>query len=130
MQRALPRLSVLAARARLFVGSDRPALPASSSTCTGVCFVLHAWAQAVVGALLPLAVLWVLEERARCCELQLWQRQLLERQQRQRSGEPVPALVAVHPGGLLESPLSAGLLVVWLTASAWALWLALEVALL
>ena len=78
--------------------------------------------------LLPLVLLWEVEERLRARELSSLRR---ERRQAERvAGEARVCPAEEGAGCLPESPLSLRLLVGWMAASALLLWLLLEALLL
>lgn len=76
--------------------------------------------QAVGGVLLPLALLWAIEERLRCrevCALQQQRRQ----QQAALAGSEGAQQEALGPCRSPQ-PLTAATLVSWVACSAWVLW--------
>ncbi|KAI3425693.1 hypothetical protein D9Q98_007670 [Chlorella vulgaris] len=88
--------------------------------CLPLCFSVHAWLQAVGGVLLPLALLWAIEERLRCrevCALQQQRRQ----QQAALAGSEGAQQEALGPCRSPQ-PLTAATLVSWVACSAWVLW--------
>ena len=94
------------------------------ASCLALCISVHGWLQAVGGVLVPLAVLWALEERLRCREVSTQRRQWREAQG-----------LEGWPGGTSEPcrpprPLTAAALLAWLACSAWLLWVGLEALLL
>ena len=99
----------------------------SADGCRNSCVAVNAWALGVLGVLLPLAILWGLEERSRL----LFQRQWLELHSpagssggsragggSRRAGGP--------PAHRTPRPVPRLMLALWLLAFGWAVWAALE----
>lgn len=93
----------------------------------GTCVAVHAWLQAVLGVLLPLLVMWALEERSRL----RFQRQWLQHHAARREASagvgtrPPPQAATLH-----TRPVPGLVLAAWLAACALAMWALMEAALL
>lgn len=113
----------------------------SAAGCMGACVAVHGWLQVVLGALLPLAVMWAVEERSRLRFQQQWlQHHVVVGEeggddaassrggatsasgaQQQRSAAGAAKLLPPVPGVALAA---------WLAASSWALWRVFEILVL
>ncbi|PRW32615.1 hypothetical protein C2E21_8250 [Chlorella sorokiniana] len=96
-----------------------PAPPTCSwDACRNSCIAVNAWVLTVLGTLLPVAVLWAVEERSRL----RFQRQWL---QLHRPSRPAP-----QAGGGADSGGTRGvswlMLCLWLLFFAWAVWVVLD----
>lgn len=116
--------------AGMCAGTDGLLPPAGGTcgadSCRDSCLAVNAWALGVLGVLLPLAVLWGLEERSRL----LFQRQWLELHSppggsgTSRAGGSSRA--AGQPARRSLRPLPRLVLVLWLLALGWAMWATLD----
>ncbi|KAL4421438.1 hypothetical protein ABPG75_010729 [Micractinium tetrahymenae] len=104
--------------------------------CMGACVAVHGWLQLVLGALLPLAVMWAVEERSRLRFQRQWLQHHVVVGEEEGSTHPTAAgsgaassaqgQRSAGGAGKLPAPVPGIMLAAWLAACAWALWLELE----
>lgn len=108
-----------------------------AASCMGACVAVHGWLQLVLGALLPLAVMWAVEERSRLRFQQQWlQHHVVVGEEGQGSAAPDQGEAAGTSGSQephsaagtakLPAPVPGAALAAWLAACSWALWRILE----
>ncbi|KAL4457480.1 hypothetical protein ABPG75_012345 [Micractinium tetrahymenae] len=127
-----------AVRSAVQLGRNVSAGGLPRGTCLGQCFAAHAWLQVTLGTLLPLALLWAVEDRLRSRALQAWlRRQQREQEQRRASAGPSAGQPTADAAGQkavsrgrLPRPLGLLPLAAWYAATAWLFWLVLEAVLL
>lgn len=94
-----------------------PSPPACSwDACRNSCVAVNAWVLVVLGTLLPLAVLWAVEERSRL----RFQRQWMQVHRPSRSAPQIGG------SSISAQGLSWLVLALWLLFFAWAVWAALD----
>lgn len=89
-----------------------------AGACRSSCIAVHALVETALGALLPLAVTWAVEERSRLRFQRLWLRQFAAASEPSGGGTSAPPAALAHP-------LSSLALSAWLLATTLVVWLLL-----
>ncbi len=112
-----------------------------AGSCMGACVAVHGWLQLVLGAVLPLAVMWAVEERSRLRFQQQWlQQHVVVGEEGQGGAAETPeaggSTSGAHPQrsaavtAKLPPPVPSLALAAWLAVCSWALWRIFEALLL